>query len=184
MSNSENQNTSLVPLQHILNVIDERILLYRKRTVETKRAIKAMSRANLPIDPIAFQIMLEAEIIFATNLVGRELLQEVLNRNHKKQISYEEVMLLSEDLKKSFVKLIKKSQSILYYLDQKYLETLFDIILTLDADFERLIINEIIFYNLRTLIDIIFKEIVIFDSNYKENVIKIVKKFLKNQLNF
>ncbi|HUU79342.1 MAG TPA: hypothetical protein VMX55_13435 [candidate division Zixibacteria bacterium] len=170
-------------LQHISNVLEERVILYKKRSIETKRAIKAMHRANLQIDPLAFQIMLEAEIYYEINFAGKKTIDEIISSENNLGLSIIPSQFLQRNyLVKIFLNHIKNSNNTLSKIKVESLETIFDVVFSLNEDFQRLIIRKVIFYNLHMLIEIIFKNITIIDDEYKEKAIYAIQNYLKNRI--
>ncbi|NHJ04078.1 MAG: hypothetical protein EAX90_04600 [Candidatus Heimdallarchaeota archaeon] len=169
-------------LQHISKILEERVILYKKRSIETKRAIKAMHRANLQIDPLAFQIMLEAEIFYEIYLAGQKTIDEVISSENNLDLSVIPSQFLQRYyLMKIFVSHLKNSNNTLSKIKVESLDTLLDVTFCLNEDFQRLIISKVIFHNLQMLIEIVFKKISIIDDEYKEKAIFAIQNYLKEK---
>lgn len=164
-------------VQHIINVIEERVLLYDKRRIETRRALKAMQRAQILPEPYQVFIILEAEIICYLNQAAKKALMEIsASISSKKSITL-----------KNFNTLFKRKLSETNFsrfdlqLKAKDISEFRKIIFSLNDDYQKeKIAMFLLIYN-KKILERIFQELVIFDEGYVKKVIKEQKKYLKEK---
>lgn len=165
-------------LKHIYNVLEERIALYKKRQLETKRAMKSIHRLDMLPDPSVIHTMLEAEISYLINIVGLEALKitieqfDVTNANNWKKRLRKEFIIQLQDKNIFF----EKQQ-----LSQKQYSTLFEVVFSLDENFQRKEIASFIHEYTEELITHAFKIISILDDDYTRKVIENLKDHLYNE---
>ena len=165
-------------LQHIANVLEERVLLYKKRKTETKRALKAISRLNQIPDNNVLEIILEAEIQYEVNLAGKLALDKIISDlEDGKKIDSVKEKIKNQFIENLLLRNTIDSSSILANKEKHY-TLLFDMIFTLDEDFQRSKIQLIISNYAEDLIEKIFNEIVILDMIYRNKVITEFKSSL------
>ncbi|MBN1330071.1 MAG: hypothetical protein JXA54_11415 [Candidatus Heimdallarchaeota archaeon] len=169
-------------LQHIANVMYERVLLYEKRYREIRRAVKAKNRLGESLEPRTTFLMLEAEIQYTLNLAGYQTIKSIimeLNSNNK-WLNFELLSRLEKDkdFREIFFKKITEIDSIIKRICIKKTDLvgLIEVVLNLDEDFQRNIIGNFISNNIKYLVTIVFKDLVILDNDYTEQVIKNYKK--------
>ncbi|NPE07650.1 MAG: hypothetical protein GNW80_05170 [Asgard group archaeon] len=156
-------------LEHIFYVLEERTIWYKKRQLETKRAMKSIHRLDILPDPSKTQTMLEAEISYIINNAGLEALKiiieqfTVLDANNWKERLRKEFIILLQDKCIFF----EKKQ-----LSQKQFSTLFEVVFSLDENCQRKEIANFIRENAEELVTQVFKNIVILDDVYAQKVIK------------
>lgn len=165
-------------LKHIYNVLEERIDLYKKRQLETKRAVKSMHRLDVLPEPSAIQTMLEAGISYLINIIGLEALKitieqfNVMNANNWKEQLRKDFIIQLQDKNIFF----EKQQ-----LSQKQYSTLFEVVFSLDENFQRKEIANFIHEYTEELITHTFKIISIFDDDYTRKVIDDMTNYLRNK---
>ncbi|MGC9778829.1 MAG: hypothetical protein HZR80_06260 [Candidatus Heimdallarchaeota archaeon] len=169
-------NNNLEQLLHIANILEERIALYKKRQLETKRAIKAMHRANIVPDPFRMQIMLEAGISYEINFIGKKALDNLIQKLNK-----ETKAELSELLKKEFFTHINQDKLVIKQINpsKERILPLVDVVFSLDENFQRKEIAKFILQYSEQLVKSIFKEIAIFDQPFTKQVIDNLNSFLE-----
>ncbi len=171
---NEKEN-DLENLKHIYKVLEERIAWYKKRQLETKRAMKSIHRLDLLPDPSKTQTMLEAEISYMINIIGLEALKITIE-----QFTVLDVSKWKERLRKEFIILIQEKHSFFekQQLSQKQFATLFEVVFSLDENCQRKEIANFIRENAVELITQVFKSIVILDDVYTQKVIDDLINFL------
>lgn len=165
-------------LKHIQNILEERIMWYKKRQLETKRAMKSMHRLDMLPNPSVTQTMLEAEISYLINITGLEALKitieqiTVMNANNRK-----------EQLRKEFIIQIKDKKFFLekQRLSQRQYSTLFEVVFSLDENYQRKEIANFIHEYTEELITHAFKNISIFGDDYTQRVIDDLTDYLQNK---
>ncbi len=169
-------NSNLEQLLHISNILEERIALYKKRQLETKRAIKAMHRANIVPDPFRIQIMLEAGISYEINFIGKKALDNQIQKLNNKTIAE-----LSKPLKKEFFTQIKQNKLVIKQINpsKERILLLVDVVFSLDENFQRKEIAKFILQYSEQLVKSIFKEMAIFDQPFTNQVIENLNSFLE-----
>lgn len=184
---------------HIRAILEERVLLFSKRKKETKRAVKASSRAGILPEPYQVFITLEAEVNYAANLVAtrtidyllsemNELLrkQEKLSKNQEifewDQIafsSYDEILSIFE-IQIKRVKTIISNLS----LDKDAIKCLTEIAFDqTPEDVRRKLVAKFVFRYLSSLLSLIFEELLIFDQPYIEQTAQATQKYLISRYN-
>lgn len=162
--------------KHIYNVLEERAAWYKKRQLETKRAMKSMHRLNTLPDPANTHTMLEAEINYTLNRTGINALKIIINQFKELNTGF-----TKDQLRREFVKQLHEIDEI--YTDQQFSETqyttLFEVVFSLDENYQRTEIANFILDFAEQLISKIFKNIVILDDVYTTEVIAGVIKYLR-----
>ena len=155
-------------LIHIRNVLEERTIWYKKRQLETKRAMKSIHRLNTLPEPIETQTMLEAEIVYAINKTGIEALTIIINQFDELNTS-----ITKSHLRREFIKQLQEADELFVkeQLSEIQYSALFDVVFSLDEDYQRTIIANFILDFGKQLIFKIFKNIVILDETYTVEVI-------------
>ncbi len=156
-------------LKHIYNVLEERIAWYKRRQLQTKRAMKSLHRLDMLPDPSETQTMLEAEISYIINIIGLEALKITIE-----QFTVLDASKWKERLKKEFIILIQDKRNFFekQQLSQKQFSTLFEVVFSLDENCQRKEIANFIRENAIELIAQVFKNIVILDDVYAQKVIE------------
>ncbi|MCK5182992.1 MAG: hypothetical protein KAJ76_03975 [Candidatus Heimdallarchaeota archaeon] len=165
-------------LTHIRSVLEERTIWYKKRQLETKRAMKAMHRLNTLPEPIETQTMLEAEISYAINKTGIEALTIIINQFDELNTS-----ITKSHLRREFIKQLQEADELFAkeQLSEIQYSALFDVVFSLDENYQRTIIANFILDFGKQLIIKIFKNIVILDETYTVEVIDgLIKHMQKN----
>ena len=163
-------------LKHILSILKERTLWYKKRQLETKRAIKSMHRLNILPEPIESHTMLDAEINYIINLIGIKTLEEIIDE-FKNLEPYKIKTHLRNEFKSQLSKNKEFFRNIL--ISEKQSTKLFEVVFSLNDDYQRATIKKILPEFTEQLITRIFKEIVILDEQYTKNVIKDLLEYLQ-----
>jgi hypothetical protein len=176
-------NENLVEqFKHISNVLLERVVLYEKRQLETKRAVKAMHRGDIKPKPLVIHYMLEAHVSYFINKFGIETIDKFLNthdflisdsRNLESYFSSSNEMLdfFSENLINS------KSLPIQDKIANEISSILFEAVFSYSEDIQRQKISKYLKYSHKNLISEIFKKITILDDEYTANIILDLEKF-------
>lgn len=165
----------LEDLKHICNVLEERIAWYKKRQLQTKRAVKSIHRLDLLPDPSVTQTMLEAEISYLINIAGFKAMKitieqiTVMNANNWKERLRKEFILQIQDKNIFFEK---------QRLSQRQYSTLFEVVFSLDENYQRKEIANFIHEYTVELITYVFKNILIFDDDYAQKVIDDLNDYL------
>jgi len=173
----------LLEIQHIVNVLEERILLYAKRRVETKRAIKSMARARIiPKHSTAF-VMLEADLSYMINVAGlnglKSIAQLIKERKDLKSTSIDDIFEGNNQFKKSFVKELlsfREINSTQASIDD--LETLIIIVYSLDENLQRKTISNFLRKYGSNLLKEIFNDLIVFDNHYIKSTIDELTDYL------
>jgi len=169
-------------LEHIANVMNERVLLYKKRYREIRRSVKAMSRLDEILEPRTTFLVLEAEIQYALNLAGyhaiNSLIQELNLNNKWLDIGVLSNLVGDEAFREIFTEKIADIDSILKKIDVKKsdLITMIEVVMNLNEDIQRKIIANFILDYIKPLITIVFKDISILDDDYTNKVIENYKQ--------
>lgn len=163
-------------LQHISNVLHERIALYRKRQLETKRATKAMHRGNLIPNSLIIHNMLDAHVNYYVNLNGINTINEILETSNSYISSYSDL----ESFFSSSVQLISlfsdklinsKTLPIPNNYAHEITSLLFEAVFNYDENIQRQNISKYLKYSFKSLVQDIFKTIVILDDNFTSKII-------------
>ncbi|MBK5112559.1 MAG: hypothetical protein KGD59_03170 [Candidatus Heimdallarchaeota archaeon] len=169
----------LAELKHIQNILEERVLWYKKRQLETKRAMKAKHRLSTLPDPVETYTMLEAELSYSINRIGFEVLCNVINRLAEQNSSF-----TKKQLSKEFIKQLLEKEELFVkeQLSEAQYSKLFDVVFSLDENYQRTVMADFVLDFAEQLITKIFRNIVIFDESYTKEVIeRLVKHLKKNQ---
>jgi len=182
-------------IQHILSVIEERTSLYKKRKLEVKRYLKAIHRSNsLPSASSVF-ILLEAEIQYEINkamfFVLTSLFQKIQNNNQtviqsnniKQSTQYEKlvrILMADTSIIERFGKQISISTSEIgpILLNVETLRLYLLIILIPDDEYQREQLTKYIQDCSYDLLSEIFERIAIFDTNFLNDVNKLLQEHL------
>ncbi|NHJ31825.1 MAG: hypothetical protein FK732_03085 [Asgard group archaeon] len=165
-------------LKHILTVLEERTLWYKKRQLETKRAMKSIHRLNILPEPLETRTMIEADISYAINLVGIKTLEIKIKQFDEQETSFTKVQVRKEFVKQLFE--IHELYSTLQ-LSEKQSSELFDVVFSLDDDFQRTVLTKFIHKYAKQLITRVFKDIVILDELYTKEVIESLTNYLQKK---
>ncbi len=169
-------------LLHIANVMYERVTLYEKRFREIRRSVKAMSRLEEIPEVKATFLLLEAEIQYVLNFAGYQAVKSVISNsdfsNRKYNFDFLVNLESNEDFKEIFYNKIMLGDNIIKEINATKSDTLglLEVILNLDEDYQRNIIGKFILVYIEPLVTKVFKEIVILDNNYTNEVIKNFKE--------
>ena len=165
-------------LKHIRNVLEERTIWYRKRKLETKRAMKSMHRLNTLPEPAETQTMLEADISYTINKTGIKALTIIINQFDELKTS-----ITKSHLRREFIKQLQEVDEL--FAKERFSEiqysALFDVVFSLDEDYQRTTIANFILDFGKQLIIRIFKNIVILDETYTMEVIDSLVKYLQKK---
>lgn len=171
-----NKESEVANLKHIQNILEERIMWFKKRQLETKRAIKARHRLETLPHPTVTHTMLEAELCYNLNQIGLDALITIIEKVDDQNSSFSKTQLSEEFLRQIVEKeelFVKKQLS-----ETQYLE-LFQVVFSLDEDYQRRAIAGFILDFADQLIREIFRNIAIFDDSYTNEVIASLIKHLK-----
>lgn len=169
-------------LQHISNILNERVALYGKRQLETKRAIKAMHRGNIIPSSLILHNMLDAHVNFHINQNGLKTINAILE-NDKLSISgfsdleqffsssKKLIEIFSDNLINSKLLPLPKEQT------QKIIILLFNAVFNYNENIERQNVSFYLKYSYKILIQEIFRKIVILDDNYTTKIIQELKDY-------
>ena len=165
-------------LEHIYNVLEERTIWYKKRQLETKRAMKSIHRLNTLPDPTETHTMLEAEISYTLNRTGINALKIIINQFKELNSGF-----TKELLRKEFIKQLHEIDEIFaeQQISEKQYTSLFEVVFSLDEDYQRTIIANFILDFAEQLINKIFKNIVILDEVYTAEIIESVRNYLRKK---
>ncbi|MHA1531376.1 MAG: hypothetical protein ACTSR6_05185 [Candidatus Heimdallarchaeota archaeon] len=165
-------------LEHIYNVLEERTFWYKKRQLETKRAMKSIHRLNTLPDPTETHTMLEAEISYTLNRTGINALKIIINQFKELNSGF-----TKELLRKEFIKQLHEIDEIFaeQQISEKQYASLFEVVFSLDEDYQRTIIANFILDFAEQLINKIFKNIVILDEVYTAEIIESVRNYLRKK---
>ncbi|MCE7746450.1 MAG: hypothetical protein GPJ52_15080 [Candidatus Heimdallarchaeota archaeon] len=165
-------------LEHIYNVLEERTIWYKKRQLETKRAMKSIHRLNTLPDPTETHTMLEAEISYTLNRTGINALKILINQFKELNSGF-----TKELLRKEFIKQLHEIDEIFadQQISEKQYTSLFEVVFSLDEDYQRTIIANFILDFAEQLINKIFKNIVILDEVYTAEIIESVRNYLRKK---
>ncbi|NHK31361.1 MAG: hypothetical protein FK730_08420 [Asgard group archaeon] len=168
--------------RHITNVLLERVALYEKRQLETKRAIKAMHRGDIKLEPLTIHYMLEAHVSYFINKIGINTIEEFLNSQDFHISDYrnlESFFTSSNELIDLFSEILINSQSL--PMQDKYVDEitiiLFEAVFSYNEDIQRQKISKYLKYSHKNLIHEIFKKIVILDDKYTSSIILALENF-------
>ncbi|NHJ48762.1 MAG: hypothetical protein FK733_13335 [Asgard group archaeon] len=167
------KNVLVDNLNHIIQVIQERIALYNKRQLEIKRSVKTLSRiGTIPSNRVLF-LMLDAHINSIVNKIGKQALEEFLISNNTNDLNINSLFTYNSIVFNHFKKILKKSDLPLRDSTEQILSFLFDVVFGYSENIRR---NKIMLYLKHyhsNLIETIFKQMVILDENYiKETIIQ------------
>jgi hypothetical protein len=168
--------------KHISNVLLERVALYEKRQLETKRAIKAMHRGNIKPEPLVIHYMLEAHVSYFINKFGIDTIDKFLNthdflNSESRNLgtyfssSNELIDFFSENLFNS------KSLPIQDKNANEIISILFKAVFSYSEDIQRQKVSKYLKYSHKNLIKEIFKKISILDDEYTTDIILDLEKF-------
>jgi hypothetical protein len=166
-------------LNHIHNVLEERTLWYKKRQLETKRAMKSLHRLNTLPKPTVTQTMLEAEINYTINKAGVKTLTIIIN-----QFDALNTSIIKSHLQREFIKQLQEADKLFakeYLSEIQYLE-LFEVVFSLNEDYQRSTIANFILNYIERLINKIFKDITILDDFFTKEVVKDLKEYLQSNV--
>ena len=165
-------------LEHIYNVLEERTIWYKKRQLETKRAMKSNHRLNTLPDPTETHTMLEAEISYTLNRTGINALKIIINQFKELNSGF-----TKELLRKEFIKQLHEIDEIFadQQISEKQYTSLFEVVFSLDEDYQRTIIANFILDFAEQLINKIFKNIVILDEVYTAEIIESMRNYLRKK---
>jgi len=177
------ENGQLLNLKHILHVIQERVYLYKKRSLETKRAMKAYHRASIIPDSFRIQIMIEAEIAHIVYFIAEQsLVSFIENFSSKSEVKTTNLNTNFKNvLQEEFLAQMNKMDTIFSHLGNYNYSLLSKIPYTLHDDYQREIIAQYILAHTKELVSIIFKDIAIFDDVYAKKIIYNLKLFLSEK---
>ncbi|MBD3191521.1 MAG: hypothetical protein GF308_12805 [Candidatus Heimdallarchaeota archaeon] len=180
-------------------ILEERVLLFTKRKKETKRAIKASSRAGIILDPYRVFITLAAEVNYATNLIGLRTIDlllseidEILEKKNKittelAQIYKREGTTFSsyEKIRSVFQDQMQKSTTIIagVSIDNKTITSLTRIAFSLNENIRRELVAKFIFNHLSILLSKLFKELLILDQSCLAKTTETTQQYLMNHFN-
>ena len=163
-------------LKHVQNILEERVLWYKMRQLETKRAMKAKHRLNALPDPNETYTMLESELSYILNRIGFEALSITINKLARQDVSF-----TKKQLSKEFTKQLLEQEELFAnnQLSETQHSVLFEVVFSLDEDYQRTAIADFLLDFAEQLITKIFKNIAIFDDPYTLEVIASLIKHLK-----
>ena len=169
---------NLKQLHHIADILDERISLYKKRGLETKRAMKAMHRANILPDPFRLQIMLEACISYEINMIGKKALEKTIAK-----LKIEKTINFYKKIKDEFFNIFESNNLLLNRLNpsKEKMLPLIDVVFSLDENYQRNEITKFIVGFSDKLVKFVFNGIAIFDAQFIKTVVKDLNAFLVNE---
>jgi hypothetical protein len=175
-------NNLVNQFDHIKKILEERIILYKKRQLAIKRTIKAMSRSNINPKPHILLTMLDAHINYIINSIGVKSIEKLLKGNNLDSIkSIESAFKQNSNLYLFFKKLTIDSRLLPLEDDlDKSTFWLFEMAFSLEENTQK---NKLICYLQKTsneLIQKIFKGISILDASYTDQVINEFQEFLIN----
>jgi hypothetical protein len=172
-----------INIQHILNVIEEQIILYEKRKREVRRYLKTCSRANLVPDDASIFLLLEAELQYLANMTIFPVLTAIIRENNivnendlkvdhiTQHKMYQELYDLLKKDDSFFVEWKnifqeQKSGLVSKLADNISFKQLLKIIFYLDEDYQRKLLANIIQKHSRNLLAEIMKQCAIFDDKF------------------
>jgi hypothetical protein len=168
--------------KHISNVLLERVNLYEKRQLETKRAMKAMHRGDVKPDPLTIHYVLEAHVNYYINKIGVNIIENFLKTQDfsiSVNKNIESYFSTSNELIDLFSKKLINSKSLPIpdeFTDEITI-ILFEAVFSNSEDIQRLKISNYLKYSYKILIHEIFKKIVILDDKYTMSIIMDLEKF-------
>ncbi|MHA1740166.1 MAG: hypothetical protein ACTSXA_03950 [Candidatus Heimdallarchaeota archaeon] len=184
-----------VNIQHILSVIEEKISLFKKRKLEVKRYLKSIHRSNSLPSASSMFILLDAEIQYAINKAifhvltillqeVRENDQSIIKPNENEQsLQYEQLIrLLIIDTRfiEGFGKQISISTSEIapVLLKVETLKFFLQVILNPDEEYQREQLSKYMQEHSYELLSVIFERIAVFDTNFLNNVNKLLQEHI------
>ena len=172
-------------LGHILNILQERLYLYKKRSLETKRAMKAYHRAKITPEPFRVQIMIEAELLHSIYHIAFKSISSLIQNDSSsllKQVS--KCNDFSDFLEQAFRNQVLKMTSLFSNFEHMDFFQLSKVPYTLHDDYQRKLVAKIIFNHTREIVEYIFKDVVILDRDYANQVIRNLQQFLLEKYSF
>ncbi len=143
--------------------------------------MKSIHRLNTLPDPTETHTMLEAEISYTLNRTGINALKIIINQFKELNSGFTKDLL-----RKEFIKQLHEIDEIFVeqQISEKQYTSLFEVVFSLDEDYQRTEIANFILDFADQLIIKIFKNIVILDEVYTAEVIESVRNYLRKKNQF
>ena len=187
-------------ISHIVNILEERIFLYKKRRLEIKRYLKSVHRSGILPKSHSVFLLIIAEIQYLLNrstfFVLNNLLESISEGNHQvndqleneQVVAYEELfsLLINDEYFEEKIKEHLKTEdseikSVL--LDEYSLKNFVKVVLSVDEEFQRKIIAKFAYQHSEELLSLILKKIAIFDIDFLRSTNEILHKHLSDFVN-
>jgi len=171
---------------HFIKVLEEYILLYKKRQIEIKRAIKASHRAAILPHPRVLYNLLEANIGYLVASACLKAIQEIPDSS---PIAFEKFLAQSVQSKnsnsqfnqlfESFKSFIQKEGQLLsqLQLQDRHFHLLLTYALQVDEEQRKVVLEQFLSDFSSQIIKLVLNEIAIFDQHFINEIISSYQKF-------